>query len=68
MITARKSAALASNAHANLIKWAAVVALLEANLASTSSHGAANKVISIAKAERQKYLAQYDKYIQDIPA
>jgi hypothetical protein len=49
-----------------LVKWAAVIALLGANLASTSSHGADTKVIAIAKAERQKYQAQYTKHIGDI--
>lgn len=63
MRTNKQHAVDASNAHANLVKWAAVVALLEANLASTSSHGAADKVISIAKAEQTKYLIQYDHFL-----
>jgi hypothetical protein len=68
MITSRKSAELASNAHANLVKWAAVDALLKTISATASGHGATNRARAIARVEQQKYLAQYSKYIQDIPA
>ena len=66
MRTNQQRAIDAGYAHANLVKWAAVIALLEANLASTSSHSAATKVIDIANAERQKHQAQYNKHIGDI--
>ena len=66
MRTNQQRAIDAGYAHANLVKWQVVITLLEANLASTSSHGAATKVIDIAKAERQKYQAQYNKHIGDI--
>lgn len=53
---------IAVSAHTTLQTFATVVAILEnGSLYDPASYGAAERIISIAKAEQQKLLRRYDK-------
>lgn len=51
----------AAEAHTNLNTWHSVIALLEGGSLYGGRHGAAERVISIAKSEAAKELKLFDK-------